>query len=273
MIVKAGNCVLLAALALSACSEGQPAAATNASQVAPVNAAGPVTAPPPAAEAVKIERKDKLLEFEYGWPAQAAAIMQLDAWLHSHADGQFEKAHREAEDGLESAEANDYPFNPYSYQQTWGVVADTPDALVMDSDGYTYTGGAHGMPFTTSLIWDRKARKRLATKDVIDVGQLAAVARAPFCRELERQRIEKRGGEADLGGTITEFDQCVAVTDGEIVPMSRGGRALDTILIVLGPYVAGPYVEGSYVIELPVDAKLMGAVKPAYRGWFASGTP
>ena len=106
---------------------------------------------------------------------------------------------------------------------------------------------------------------------MLDTAALEGLVGDAFCKELDVQRAEKRGGNAKLNGTISEFDQCIAITDGEIIPVSKGGKALDALRVVIGPYNAGPYSEGSYEIELPVDTGLMAAIKPAYKGWF--GTP
>ena len=123
--------------------EGNNAAAANA--VTPQEIA-------PAAEDVVIERKDEVLDYEYRWPSVAAAIAPLNQWLQSHNDDQYAKWRNMAEEAQKDARANDFPFNGYSYQQNWVAVADTPRALVMEAQGYEYTGGAHGMPFTVSMI-------------------------------------------------------------------------------------------------------------------------
>ncbi|OYW87530.1 MAG: hypothetical protein B7Z20_04895 [Sphingobium sp. 32-64-5] len=229
----------------------------------------------PGTRDAAIERKDEALDFKYDWPGPAAAIGPLDAWLRSHADTQYKKAHADADNGRTMARKDGYPFRQYSFAQSWDSVADLPGVLVLESSGYSYTGGAHGMPFTTSLIWDRKAGKRLATKDLVDTARLTASARDAFCAELNRQREEKRGEKVDPDAKdgIAEFNQCPVMAEQEVIPMSRGKRALDTLRVVIGPYVAGPYVEGSYKIDLPMTPAMIAAINPAYRGWFSTGTP
>lgn len=274
-----------ALLALAACSgeeKGAPVDAQgngaqgNLAMADPAAPAGNEAADrKAAAEAVVIQRKDEALEFKYDWPGAAAAIVPLDAWLRSHAETQYEKAHAEADNGRKMARKDGYPFRQYSFAQSWESIADLPSVLVLESNGYSYTGGAHGMPFTTSLIWDRRAARRMATKDLLDTARLTGSARDAFCAELNRQREEKRGERVDpnAGSGIAEFDQCPVMAEQEVIPMSRKGQALDTLRVVIGPYVAGPYAEGSYVIELPMTAAMVAAVNPAYRGWFSTGTP
>lgn len=267
------------ALALAGCSDrwsGASNAPTPTEREAPVAAPAPPPTPPAPVRGreVAIERKDGVLEFAYGWPGAAAAVPPLGAWLRAHADRQYEAAHKEAEEGRRGAKDGGFPFHAYSFEQHWSVAADTPAVLVLESEGYSFTGGAHGMPFFASLIWDRAAGKRLGTAEVLDVAALARAAKPAFCTELDRQRAEKRGApvnpQADDG--VPEFTRCAEPAEQEILPFSRGGKALDAVRFVIGPYVAGPYAEGPYVIELPMTPAMLATVKPAARAWFAPGS-
>jgi len=264
---------LLALMALGACREAPsgdaPAAAGNATNVAE---AAPAPAPTPTGSAtpVSLATKDDVLDFDYQWPAEAAAIPPLDQWLRAHAEGQRKKAAAMAARDSAEAKKETYPFHTHSFSQHWSVVADTPVLLVLEAEGYTFTGGAHGMPFIATLIWDKAAGKRLATADLIDRAALARAARTPFCAALDQQRAEKRGEPVDpkAESVIPEFVQCVDMAEQEIIPISEGGKTLDIIRTVILPYEAGPYAEGSYTIELPVNDRLLAAVKPAWRKAF-----
>lgn len=265
-------------LVLAGCSDAR-SGGSNAGEA--TNRAAPaVVAPPPSplpapvpGRDVSIERKDGVLEFAYGWPGAASAVSPLGAWLRAHADRQYGIARKEAEEGRQGAKKGGYPFRAYSFEQHWSVAADTPAVLVLESEGYSYTGGAHGMPFVASLIWDRASGKRLGTAAVLDAGALAQAVKPDFCKELDRQRAEKRGApvnpQADDG--VPEFTRCADPASQEIIPFSRGGMALDAVRFVIGPYVAGPYAEGAYVIELPMTPAMLATVKPAARAWFAIG--
>lgn len=266
----------MAVLAVAGCSDQQPGAtpgnaAANRAEAPAAPSPPPAPAPVPAKD-VTIERKDDVLAFVYSWPGAAASVGPLGAWLRHHADGQYAQARKEAEEGRQAAREGQFPFRAYSYEQHWSVAADTPAVLVLASDGYTFTGGAHGMPFASSLIWDRATGRRIATGAMLDARALAGAARAGFCKELDRQRAEKRGGPVDPGADdgVPEFNQCVDMAEQEIVPISRSGAALDAFRVIIGPYIAGPYAEGSYTVDLPVTPALLAAVKPAYRGWFAA---
>src|SRR3546814_12450431 len=58
-----------------------------------------------------------------------------------------------------------------------------------------------------------------------------------------------------------------------VIPISKTPKAIDTIRIVLDPYVAGPDAEGEYVVELPVDQSIIDLVKAEYQGVFIGREP
>lgn len=261
------------ALALAGCSGGKPEQAAGqgnaAAPRAPEHNAAPPKAPPRAAPQA-ITAKSDAFEFSYKWPGEAAAIPDLDQWLRGNADKLRKRGQDEAQSERGEARKSGYPFNAHSYDEGYGVVADTDRMLVLLSDGYIYTGGAHGMPINTAIIWDKAAKRRLATDALINIPLFAQLANKRFCTELNKQRVEKRGEAWDPKDSdhLEEFDRCVNMTRELMVPISAGGHVLDTIRVVISPYDAGPYAEGSYVIDLALDRALLGAVKPDYRGAF-----
>lgn len=259
----------LAAGLLAGCGRTQEGAAANAvaGNVADV-AATPGRAAP--AQPVEIKSDKDGLEFAYAWPSPAAAIPELDAWLRGNAEAQRVKAAKEAVDDQAQARKAGYPFHDHNYVEKYAVAADTPRVLVLQSDGYVFTGGAHGMPFNTVIIWDKTAKKRLPTSALVDIAAFKRLADDRFCKELDRQRAEKRGAPVKPGDPdqIDSFTTCVDLAKQTLLPISQKGRALDALRIVVGPYEAGPYAEGRYTIELPFDAKTAAAVQPAWKDAF-----
>jgi hypothetical protein len=142
--------------------------------------------------------------------------------------------------------------------------------LVLLSEGYVFTGGAHGMPINTAILWDRATGRRLATATLVSIPRIAELTRKRFCAALDAQRAQKRGGPVrhDDPNQINGFVDCVDMTKQLLLPVATGGAALDTLRVVIGPYEAGPYVEGSYVIDLPFDTAMLATVKPPYRDAF-----
>jgi hypothetical protein len=259
-------------VALAAC--GADPVADNAS--APVNetagteAANAAQANLSGGETISSGEGDT--EFRVSWPAAAAAIPQLSAKLRTEA----EQLRKENEAGLRaeqaSAKENGYPFRGYMLTKDWAVAADVPALLILSSDGYTYTGGAHGMPLVDVLFWDKAGNKALETKDLFDEAALGRAVKDRFCKALDEQRAEKRG--APVGSAepspISEFDSCVDPLKQNIIPVAARSGALDTIHFVIMPYEAGPYAEGIYEVAVPVDAAVLGAVKPAWKSAFTA---
>lgn len=262
------------ALALAGCSGGGPKvdnAAAPSGNVAAANTAAVPEAPARKAEAQAMESKDGTFEFSYKWPAEAAAIPELDSWLRANGETLRKRGEGEAKVDQASAKKDGFPYHAHSYDEGYAVVANTPAMLVLLSDGYIYTGGAHGMPVNTAIIWDKATKKRLATSALVDIPRLATLSKKRFCDALDKQREEKRGEPVrhDDPDQLVDFVSCVDMTKQLILPVSEKGKALDTIRVVIGPYDAGPFAEGTYSIDLPMDATLMGAVKAPYAGAFA----
>lgn len=262
--------LITVALLLSACG-GTPIANNSANeQTLPANEAEPSNAAQSNAEAISFKEGES--EFRYSWPKEAAGIAPLNALMRATG----EKFAKETRDGMqaEQAAANEagYPFRGYVFTEDWSVVANLPALMVLESEAYSFTGGAHGMSVVKALYWDKAGAKSLTVGDLFDVAALAAAVRTRFCKALDAQRAEKRGAPVDPNeeGGIPEFNRCVDPAKQTIIPSSKGGKALDTIRFVIMPYEAGPYVEGIYDIELPVDAATLGAVKPAWRGSFSA---
>lgn len=262
---------VLAVFALAGCG-GEPSSQADAPNAGATNLAPSPAAAKPAND-VAISEKAGEIAFEYSWPQAAAGIAELDGWLR----GNGERFRKETMDGgrrdQAEAEKAGYPFRGHTYEEHWGVVADLPALLVLQSEGYVYTGGAHGMPIVTTLIWDKDAKKRLATDALLDPALLDRGLKDRFCAALDAERAKRRGEPVKAGAPdqLDEFTRCVDLAKQTILPVSLKGTALDTIRVVILPYEAGPYSEGIYQLDLPVDAAVLQAVKPAYKGAFVQG--
>lgn len=268
----------LALLALGACSDkGQPVVATATSAAASASAAidsatGPEAPSAPAA-AREVKEENELYQFEYVYPAQAAAIAPLRAMLEADLARNRDELATEAREGAALARESSFPFNPYSRSVNWQVVTDLPGWLSLSALVGFYTGGAHPNYVFDTLLWDRAAAKRRAPVDLFtSAAALAAAIRAPFCRELDRQRAKKRGSD-QAGSGISEFDACIDPAAQTVILGSSNGRTFDRIGVLIAPYAAGPYAEGDYEVTVPVTAKVLAAVRPEYRAAFAAALP
>lgn len=269
----------LALLLLTACGGGADKAPNASNAAMPAANAANMATPVPEATGVQagnkvVSHEEDKIEFRYSWPVEAAAIPELDRWLDGNAEALKKKTVDGGRNEQASAKKDAYVFNGYSYSEDWHVVADVPRLLILQSDGYSYTGGAHGMPIVTALFWDKSKKQRLATGAIFDMPALTTGIKERFCKALDAERAERRGApvNADDPDELPDFVQCVDIAKQTILPVSLKGEAIDTLRIVIMPYEAGPYAEGIYEIDLPIDAAVRKAVKPAYIAAFSAGS-
>ena len=262
---------LAAVLMIAACSPSQePPNGTAAENEAASRFADKMTgAPEPAPPAKPFAQSDKneFLEFTYAYPAQAAAIPFLVEKFGKQAASSKADALKMAKEDSGSAKESGYPFRPHSLETRWSVEADTPRFLTLEAQTYVYTGGAHGMTGYDVVLWDKARRRETSVKALMTTPTaFSAAIREPFCKELDRQRTEKRGAPVVRGDD--EFTQCINPMEQILVPTSKDGKLIDAMTVVVGPYSAGPYAEGSYDVPVPVDATMLKAIKTEYQGGF-----
>ncbi|MEK9211383.1 DUF4163 domain-containing protein [Sphingomonas sp. 2378] len=221
---------------------------------------------PAAAQTAAIEAKTADYEFTYRYPAVAGRIRPLKRALDAEAADLRRKMAQDAASDRREAKASGFPFRPYSYQKTWKVVTDTPRFLSLSSDSYHYTGGAHGQPASSALLWDKAAGRRLETQSVfVSLAALQAATRTDYCARLKAEQMRRNQGD------LSSMNACPPLKDLTLLLGSSNGRAIDRIGLIADPYVAGSYAEGSYEVTLPVTRAILAAVKPAYRTGFALG--
>lgn len=263
---------ICAVLLVTAC--GRDAGDNVAGGNAQANASSPGTTgtmaeqkPAPVAKPFSVTDNTEFLEFTYAYPAQAAAVPQLVSQFGKSMETGKADALKMAKDDAASAKKSDFPFHAHSLETRWSVRADTPRFLSLESESYIYTGGAHGMTGYNTVLWD-KARNREATFKMMitDEGSFARAINARFCKALDDAREEKRGAPVKSGADT--FSECIDPMKEVLVPVSKDGKLIDGVAVVIGPYSAGPYAEGSYDVVLPVDAAMRKAIKTEYQNAF-----
>ena len=219
--------------------------------------------PPPH----KVVRNTPALEFDYEWPAEAAAIPALDLRLYNEAKRNLAEAQKNAREDQALAKQQKRDFNPHEHSMTWTMEGETPRLLSLSSNLGSFEGGAHPNSNYGSLLWDRQLNREIGINGLFATSvQLAAVTRTSYCKKLNAERTKRREGEKlDL----PEFSACPKYSELAIYPVdkNKNGR-FDRITFMASPYVAGPYVEGEYEITLGVTPQLIAALKPEYRASF-----
>lgn len=258
--------LLIGVALLAACSsekdEAAPASPASESAAAPENLA--------ESKAREVSVDSDMMNFEYSYPAKAAAIPALKSLLESDIAEKQEAARKGTLGEQEMAKENpDYPVRKYEHTTAWAVVTDIPGWLSLSAERWEYTGGAHGNPWFDTLLWDKAANVKRMPIDLFTskraLNEAIAIA---VCRQIDAQREKKRGApiNPDRQGS---FEECVAPSDTTIILGSSDGKKFDRIGALIAPYLAGPYVEGSYEATVPVNRVVLDAVKPEFRQYFA----
>lgn len=238
-----------------------PAAASASAAAAPSAGAGTARA---------VADKNDLYEFDYAYPAAAAAIPGLRAWLDADLDAQKAKLIKGAREWQAEAKKEGFPYHAYAHSTKWQVVTDLPGWLSLSAQRWEYLGGAHGNPWADGLLWDKAANTRRAALDLFtSPAALSAAIRKDFCAALDRQRAAKRGEPVKRGDAFG-FGECIDPVKSQIILGSADRQHFTRIGVLVNPYEAGPYAEGNYEVTLPVTDAVLKAVKGEYRSAFAA---
>lgn len=245
----------------------------EAAEQTPVQTQEPAEgAAPVAVEALNFEnnelRGEYSREFKYTWPAEVTAIPYLAARFSTERDAALAEQKEDFEESLREFEGSDcIGCVNRSYEKAWAVVTDLPRFLSLSASIYFYTGGAHGNAGYEALVWDREAGAALQAGDFFtSPAALQSALGAGWCSELKKIKI-KRLGEKYADDT---FFGCPDISDLTVLLGSSNRQAFNRIGLIAAPYVAGSYAEGTYEVTLPVTPKLIEAVKPEYRAYFAA---
>jgi hypothetical protein len=240
--------------------------AAACSAEAPKQADDKAAKPAPAAPAEErlVEENSDLLEFTYGWPAQAAAIPKLVALLHADMAKQRAEAIDMAKED-KSGRTADAPFNGHYFGKVWKTYGNGRRLLSLGASVETFTGGAHGNVTFDAILWDREAGARIKPTDLFSDNTRAwQVMSAVFCQRLDRERAERRDEELPLQGNDWMV-ACPPLAEQVIVPLDRDDRVFESLLVLVPPYAAGPYAEGSYEIEIELTDEMRRLIKPQYK--------
>jgi hypothetical protein len=269
---------LAALLLMVGCQDQEaPAAArTAAADPAPASAEAPSdiaaqASIDPDAKGRTEEVDNGVYEFAYSYPAKAARYPDLRASLDGRLEKQRSEVENSAREDKANAEKEGYPYRPHSSETEWKVVTDLPAWLSLSAESYEYTGGAHGMSYFDTLLWDKAARKVREPTDLFaSSAALRDAIQQPFCDALDRERAKRRGGpvQRDNGDT---FNECINPLESVVILGSKSGNGFDRLGVLVAPYAAGSYAEGSYEVTLPVTPAVVRAAKPQFRGAFATG--
>jgi hypothetical protein len=264
--------ILLLIPAVVSCGKGNDSPpeviATNSASVS-AQATPSVRTPkaPPTARHEKVS--NNLIDFEFSYPVEAAAIPSLKSVLDADLIDQKSVLEARAKAGLVESRKDGWVFQPYGSWTEWKVVTDLSGWLSLSGEISSYSGGAHPDHGFDAMLWDKFTSRRRKPIDLfISRPMLSSVIRDEFCRQIDKQREVKRGEPVDRANK-EPFNDCIDPADSTIILGSTNQRTFDRIGVLVAPYEAGAYAEGSYEVTLPVTKEVLRAVKPQFLSSFS----
>lgn len=168
------------------------------------------------------------------------------------------KAATQALDNFTKSQFKDLPADtPWSYSlmvtpEYLGHVklGHSEDFELFEISSYTFTGGAHGMPFSEYLIFDPSSKKQVTLNDMLIKGKKSrfkALAYESYKAWVQSMNEEVKSYEQNWPFSLNDN---VTLTD----------KGID---IRYPHYAIGPYTYGMPVLSIPYD-KLGGIIKPRF---------
>lgn len=222
------------------------------------------------AKAFVYDEENDLIEFHYGWSAEAAAVPQLVDRFRADMEKAQADLLRDAKADKQYRDDEGFDFHGYTSSTNYITAGQSDRLLSLSVDAGSYTGGAHGNFGTSALLWDRQSANEIKDSHLFaEAANRDRLLTQRWCDALNKAREEKRGEPVGGGGM---FDECPKLDEIAVIPTDKDGNGrFETLMLVASPYVAGPYAEGSYEIELGVTPELIAALRNEYRASFEVG--
>ena len=140
---------------LAACSQQPGSPAANKGDEPPPAAKPAVPAP----TAFVFDERNHLIDYHFGWSAEAAAVPQLVQRFRAEMDKDKAELLANAKQDKAYRDKEGYPFNGYTSSTDVTTAGQSARLLSLSVDVGAYTGGAHGNSGTSGLLWHRQAAK------------------------------------------------------------------------------------------------------------------
>jgi hypothetical protein len=204
--------------------------------------------------------KGHLLDFRFSFPTIAGSYPGLLAQLRADQKKSYSNELAQAREEAEYRAEEKFPFNTHEFWRDWTTTGQTTRLIGLQCRTDTFEGGAHPNHTSAWLLWDKKRNATIGLKDLfVAKNGFWPVLERSYCLALKQERLRRSGTGSLCAGpnqlTIEFLD-------------TNLDWSFDTVRIIADPYAAGTYAEGSYVVNLPMTANLIAAVKPEYRSSF-----
>lgn len=160
-----------------------------------------------------------------------------------------------------SGAANDTMPDSYAHpweMQLYVTIEDsTTQFITLLGKGYTYTGGAHGMPFYITMNYDQEKQKFISLNDLFaDSTGLDPISKY-IRRNLAQKLMTFRGAPVQGNASVDQFlrEQGSWLKDGTAPIFSNYQNFLlqpKGIRFIFGAYQVGPYAIGTPEVEVPI---------------------
>lgn len=254
---------LIPLLALAACAPGGVGQAVPAT---PLEAAAPAYVPPEPPPTWS--EADSQVEVSLHIDTAVEAHPRLYARLRDVGRARLETFARESR-AFRAGDPVARDRAPYSMQIGWQEPVETSRLLSLQGSDWFYSGGAHGNPSVSALLWDKAAQRVLAPAALFRPGSDLTVLDRALCSAItaaKAARSAEAGYELDPVGTCEKSVEEDIVLAPGTVPGKAGG-----LIFLFAPYELGSYAEGGYSVVVPLDA-FAALLSPDWADQFA-GAP
>jgi len=135
----------------------------------------------------------------------------------------------------------------YSHNAWMRLTWLSPRLISARIEGYEFSGGAHGNPFTVGLNIDRKTGRKLVFADAFDHAARAKLADACLV-QISPEKVQ-RGMEAPKGDELKSLRQGI---DEGLSRLDTWNFSARGATIIYGNYAIGSYAEGAYECFVPL---------------------
>jgi hypothetical protein len=279
-------------LALSACDRGPPAANAPTAQTQPVEQATPPPSPAEQAEpTIRVEESSGtgwVFRAEYPaalerHPALLAAIRERNTAALEELRSIAEQYAADPPPPLPPADVADAAAEtgpaeleqpPWETRMVWSLPVDGATLTTALLDGYTYTGGAHGIPLIEAIHTDPRSGTLLDPAELVaDASGWSRIS--TLVRTRLREAVEARNAasseqeRSDLLASASTWIDEGTVPDAEhlglFVPIADNDGRVTAIRWLFPPYQVGPYSDGMQEVEVPID-EIRSAISPTWTG-------
>lgn len=250
--------LLAAGVNAGGCGERRPEGPPAAAEAPPAAAEQdcPVEGLPPDRGSICIAKKGPNWTYAFAYPAEAARIPALDAWLRSESKG--DEGDHEDSIGSLAAWAKQNPDGRFHLERVYTLDSDIPALLALSKITSSYTGGAHGWFVLETLLWDKSRNRPLEPDELFsDPSAANAEIRDQLCPALNELRRSRNRG---FNG------RCQEPPYDSVTLLAAGGRV--TSLKVTFNELEG-YAGGTFTVQVPVTRRLLGLVAERFRSGFA----